>query len=135
MAHFAKLDENNNVIDVVVVKNNVLWNENEVEQEQLGKDFLTNLFPNTVWVQASYNGSFRKQYPLNGSTYDPIKDIFIIPQPFPSWSLDENNDWSAPIPKPTDSDKYDWHEESQSWISSDAFHNLVNGEPQDEFID
>ena len=133
MAHFAKLDENNNVVDVVVVKNDILWDENEVEQEQLGKDFLTNLFPDTIWVQASYNGSFRKQYPVGGSTYDPVKDIFIYPKPFPSWRLNENNDWDAPIPKPTG--KYDWVESSQSWVKSDAFNDLVDSEPADEFID
>jgi hypothetical protein len=78
MAHFAELDENNNVLSVVVVNNDVLDLLNE---EQSGIEFLTNLFNHSNWKQTSYNGSIRGNFAAVGGTYDPIKDIFIHPKP------------------------------------------------------
>jgi len=114
MAHFAKLDENNIVIQVVVVDNQVLL-ENSNESEQKGIDFLNTLFGNATWVQTSYNGNIRKQFAGIGYTYNEANDVFIIPQPFDSWSLDENFDWQPPTPYPTDGQPYQWNEVTQTW--------------------
>ena len=114
MAHFAKLDENNIVIQVVVVDNQVLL-ENSNESEQKGIDFLNTLFGNATWVQTSYNGNIRKQFAGIGYTYNEANDVFIIPQPFDSWSLDENFDWQPPIPMPIDDNLYEWDEGTLSW--------------------
>lgn len=109
MAHFAKI-ENNIVTQVLVVHNDL---------EHRGADFLANdLGLGGAWVQTSYNGNIRKQYAGIGYTYDAVNDVFIAPQPFVSWSLDENFDWQPPIPKP-DGD-YVWDEESLIWVNGKA---------------
>ena len=115
MAHFAKLDENNIVIQVLVVNNDVLIKTDGTESEHKGKVFLNGLFGNATWVQTSYNGSIRKQYAGIGYTYDETNDVFIVPQPFNSWSLDENFDWQSPTPYPDDGQPYYWNEETTSW--------------------
>lgn len=105
MAHFAEVDENNIVTRVLRVPD---------AEEHRGHDFLANeLGLGGRWVQTSYNNNIRKQYAGIGYTYDEVADIFVAPQPFPSWSLDENYDWQPPIPQPEG--KYDWNEEKQSW--------------------
>ena len=115
MAHFAKIDKNNIVTEIAVVNNRVLLNEDNTESEQKGIDFLNTLFENANWVQTSYNGNFRKQYAGSGCTYDELNDIFIAPQPEPSWILDENFDWQPPTPYPDDGQLYQWNEETISW--------------------
>jgi len=115
MAHFAKLDENNIVTEVLVVNNDVLLKTVGTESEYKGKVFLNELFGNATWVQTSYNNNFRKQYAGIGYTYDQANDVFITPQPYASWSLDENFDWQPPIPYPTDGQPYQWNEETQTW--------------------
>lgn len=118
MAHFAKLDENNIVIDVNVVDNEHLLDSNGIEHESLGIAFLTiwsNGYSN--WKQTSYNRTFRKNYASVGYKYDPIKDAFIPPQPYPSWVLDEETfQWNAPVEKPNDDKFYYWDENSLSWL-------------------
>ena len=114
MAHFVELDNNNVVIRGIVVHNNELLIDG-VESEQKGKDFCSNLFGGE-WVQTSYNNSIRKQYAGIGFTYDADADEFVAPQPFPSWSLDTNNDWQAPAPMPSDGKRYYWDEETTTWI-------------------
>jgi hypothetical protein len=79
MAHFAKLDENNTVTQVVVVRNQDILVD-DVESEQAGKDFLASIGLPGNWVQTSYNGNFRGPFAGTGSTYDPIKDEFIHPK-------------------------------------------------------
>jgi len=115
MAHFAKLDENNIVTEVVVVNNNVLLRTDGTESEYKGKVFLNGLLGNATWVQTSYNGNFRKQYAGVGYAYDETNDVFIALQPFNSWILDENFDWQPPIPMPMDDNLYEWDEETLSW--------------------
>lgn len=81
MAHFAKLNENNVVTQVIVVSNNELM-DNGVESEQKGIDFCKSLFgQDTRWVQTSYNGNFRGTYAGVGYTYDAQKDEFVGPTP------------------------------------------------------
>lgn len=117
MAHFAQLDENNVVTQVIVVHNNELL-DNGVESEAKGIAFCQSLFgADTTWVQTSYSGSIRKNYAGVGFSYDAQRDAFIPPQPFPSWTLNESTcRWEAPTPYPTDGKVYRWDEASLSWV-------------------
>jgi len=114
MAHFAELDENNVVTKVIVVHNNELL-DGETESEAKGVSFCASLFGHTNWIQTSYNNNIRKQFAGIGYTYDSESDIFIAAQPYPSWSLDDNNDWQPPTPMPEDDNMYSWNEDTQSW--------------------
>lgn len=118
MAHFAKLDENNVVIDVNVVLNQDINDLPFPESEPVGIQFLTNWSGGYInWKQTSYNNSFRKRYAGIGYTYNPELDAFIEPKPYPSWVLNnESCSWEAPIPCPTDGGIYGWDEENLSWI-------------------
>lgn len=117
MAHFAKLDESNNVLEVHVVHNNELLDENGIEQEQKGIEFLINWsggYP--YWKQTSYNGNFRKNYAGIGYDWDESRNAFIPPKPFASWVLDENTcQWKPPVPMPTDG-IYNWDENTTGWL-------------------
>jgi len=115
MAHFAQLDENNVVLQVIVVHNNELI-INGVESEAKGITFCQTLFGGN-WVQTSYNGTIRKNYAGIGYTFDKSRDAFIPPKPFASWVLNETTcQWAAPTPMPTDGKQYYWNEETLSWI-------------------
>ncbi len=116
MAHFAKLDENNNVLAVHVVNNDVITIDGN-ESEQAGIDFLTSLHGHTLWKQTSYNGNIRKNYAGIGFTYDAGRDAFIAPQPYGSWTLNETTClWEPPVAYPTDGKRYGWFEPNQQWI-------------------
>jgi hypothetical protein len=117
MAHFAKLNSNNIVERVISINNSVITDNNGVEQEQLGIDFINQLYnTNDVWKQTSYNNNIRKNYAGIGYTYDSQRDAFISPKPFNSWILNENTcQWDAPISYPNDGQRYTWNEETQSW--------------------
>ena len=113
MAHFAQL-ENNIVTKVIVVANQDILDENGQESEQKGIDFCSNLLGGT-WKQTSYNARIRKNYAGIGYKYDATLDAFIPPQPFASWTLDENAQWKAPVAMPTDGKQYTWDEATKSW--------------------
>tara|TARA_Y100000389_G_C17309226_1_gene437086 strand:- start:104 stop:472 length:369 start_codon:yes stop_codon:yes gene_type:complete len=117
MAHFAKLNENNIVTEVVVVNNDILLEVDETESENKGKTFLNLVFGTSNWVKTSYNGNFRKQFAGVGYTYDSNNNVFISPKPFESWTLDENFDWQPPVNIPSDFDgiNYLWNEKNQNW--------------------
>jgi len=116
MAHFAKLDENNNVLAVHVVNNDVITVDGN-ESEQAGIDFLTSLHGHTLWKQTSYNGNIRKNYAGIGYTYDASRDAFIASQPYGSWTLNETTcQWEPPVAYPTDGKRYGWFEPNQQWI-------------------
>lgn len=118
MAHFAQLDDQNTVLQVIVIHNNELM-DNGVESEAKGIAFCQSLFPNTRWAQTSYNGNKRKNYAGIGFLYDPIRDAFIPPKPYPSWVLDESTcRWEAPTPYPTDGKRYMWDEATQQWVEA-----------------
>ena len=112
MAHFAILNESNIVTRVEVINNAVLLDGDGVEQEQLGIDFLTSLYGAGNYKQTSYNKKIRKNYAGVGYTYDAVKDKFIKSKPFASWSLDENDDWTAPVTYPDDDKFYVWDEDA-----------------------
>lgn len=117
MAHFAQLDENNTVVQIIVVHNNELMQDG-IENEQKGIAFCQSLFPGTTWVQTSYNGNIRKNYAGVGDTYDAQRDAFIPPQPYPSWVLNEDTClWDAPVLRPFDGIEHVWDESNQVWVA------------------
>jgi len=124
VAHFARIDDGI-VVEVNVVNNEVITDEDGNEQESLGQLFLNELLGEATWVQTSYNHNFRKKYAGIGDTYDSVKDKFIAPQPFPSWFLNENDDWWSPVEFPDDADwkggdkRYVWDEETTNWVEAD----------------
>lgn len=118
MAHFAKLDENNIVLEVVVVDNENLLDDNGQESEFVGIAFCKSVFgQNTRWVQTSYNSSFRGRFAGVGYVFDEALNVFIEPQPFPSWTLDSSGNWNAPIPTPAVPENYGylWDEANLNW--------------------
>jgi hypothetical protein len=114
MAHFAKLDENNAVLEVNVVSNSALDSNNE---EASGIEFLIEWSGgHTNWKQTSYNGNIRRNFAAIGSTYLEEEDIFIAPQPYNSWKLSNvDYTWKAPKPQPDDGWVYFWNEETIEW--------------------
>ena len=134
MAHFAKLDPNNLVEDVVFVDNSITHktfteNDEEVsrEEEQRGIDYLQDIFGNdTVWKQCSFNTwsnkhklggtPFRGNMPEIGYQWDVLRNAFIPPKPYNSWVLNEDTcTWYPPTEMPIDDKKYRWIEESKTW--------------------
>jgi hypothetical protein len=118
MAHFARLDQNSIVVEVLVVKNEVLGDLPFPESEPVGIAFLRSLFgEDTEWKQCSYNENFRKNYAGVGHTYDPVLDAFIAPKRFASWTLNtETCRWEAPVPRPKDGKIYTWNEDVVNWV-------------------
>ena len=121
MAHFAELDENNVVKRTTVVNNEVMLDENGIEQESIGLEFLKHLGNDLKWVQTSYNGNFRKNFAFIGYLYDEERDAFIEPKPYDSWLLNEETcRWESPIPYPTieegSDEVYIWDENTTSWL-------------------
>lgn len=115
MAHFAQLNDDNIVTQVIVVSNNELL-DNGVESEAKGIAFCQSLFGGN-WKQTSYNGNIRKNYASIGYIYDANKDVFIPPKPWNSWILNElNYQWEAPVVYPNDGKNYVWFEPNQQWI-------------------
>lgn len=117
MAHYAELNENNEVIYVAYMGNEIITDENGNEVEQLGIDHLhTHHGADRRWVRTSYRGNFRNKYAGLGDTYREDLDMFIAPQPYPSWTLNETNgQWEPPVPRPDDGNFYRWNEETQGW--------------------
>ena len=121
MAHFAKLDSNNVVTEVVVVHNDV------ATSESAGAEFLNNLYgTNDTWKQTSYNTKkgqhtkggtpFRKNFAGKGYTYDASRDAFIPPKPYICLTLNETTClWEAPVAKPGGDNIYEWNEDTTSW--------------------
>ena len=116
MAHFAQLNSENIVTQVIVVADQDTQNADGVEQEEVGANFCASLLGGT-WKQTSYNSRIRKNYAGIGFKYDAELDAFIPPQPYASWTLNtETAQWQAPVPIPDDGKIYDWDEESTSWV-------------------
>ena len=112
MAHYAFLDENNVVIEVITG-----IDESELI-EGLDTETWYGNFRGQICKRTSYNGNIRKQYAGIGYTYDPVADVFVVPQPYPSWSLDANHDWQPPTPRPAEG-IWHWDEDSLSWIEKE----------------
>lgn len=126
MAHFAELNQENEVLRVIVVGNEDTSDANGVEDETIGIAFCKKLFgANTIWKQTSYNNKIRKRYAGIGYIYDEQLDAFIPPKPFPSWILNEQTaDWESPVgtaPELTEEELqsgsyYIWDEDTTSWV-------------------
>jgi hypothetical protein len=119
MAHFAQLDTDNKVIQVIIISNDVTHNKDNVEQEELGIAFCQSLFgEDTKWVQTSFNSNTRKKFAGINDFYDAQIDAFIPYQPYPSWTFDNTEwHWKAPTLYPTDNGKaHNWNEETLSWV-------------------
>ena len=122
MAHFAQLDENNIVTQVIVVSNADTSDSNGVEDESIGIAFCKKLLgANTNWKQTSYNGNMRVRYAGIGYSYNEELDAFVPPQPFASWTINSDTaEWISPlgaIPELTDEEKalgsyYHWDEDA-----------------------
>lgn len=110
MAHYAFLDDNNIVTEVITG-----IDETELI-EGLDPETWYGQFRSQRCVRTSYNGRIRKQYAGIGFSYDPTADVFVSPQPFPSWTLDANHDWQPPVAYPTDGGRWTWDETNQEWI-------------------
>lgn len=120
MAHFAILDNGNNVKTTIVVDNNVITDESGNEVEQLGKDYLENLFGSGWYVQTSYNSTFRKHFGSKGYHYNKTLDAFHAPQGYPSWSLNPTTLlWDPPVGRPDDDKAHIWNESTQAWDDVD----------------
>jgi hypothetical protein len=114
MAHYAKLNQENVVVEVIVISNSDEL-ENGQESEAKGVAFCQALTGHQYWKKTSYNGTIRKRYAGIGYTYSVAHDAFIASQPFPSWTLDSETNWEPPVPMPTDGKIYAWDETSQEW--------------------
>lgn len=121
MANYAKLDENNVVIDMIYVDDNH-------EDGQEGEQWVNKNFPGR-WIKASFHTMrgehskgktpLRKNFPAPGDYYDEERDAFVKPKPFESWILDEQTcDWIAPIPRPPQGEHYlvYWDETFKRWM-------------------
>ncbi len=116
MAHFARVDENGVVQQVVVVDNKDTADAFGVEKEHIGAAHLEKILGGT-WKQTSYNGNIRKNYAGIGYSYDAQRDAFIPPKPFNSWVLNESTaQWEAPTPMPIDGKMYSWDEATTNWV-------------------
>jgi hypothetical protein len=126
MAHFAKLGLNSKVIQVITINNSVIVDNEGIEREELGIEFLNKLYNYPFWKQTSYNTiggvhssggtPFRKNYAGIGYTYDEDRDAFIAPKPFDSWILNEDTCiWNAPVAYPQDDNGYTWNESTKTW--------------------
>ena len=116
MAHFAQLDQNNIVTQVIVVHDNELL-DNGVESESKGIDFCKSLYgADTVWKQTSYDGTFRRNFAGIGFLYNQMRDAFIPPRPYATWVLSNSTyQWEAPVPCPNDDRLYAWDEYTNNW--------------------
>jgi len=104
MSHFAEIKDG-------VVQRVIVAEQDFINSGTVGDSF--------NWVQTSYNNNFRKQFAGTGYTYDKAADVFVSIQPFPSWALDDDHNWQAPILYPDDGERYIWNEQTQGWDSID----------------
>ena len=116
MAHYAFLDANNIVTEVIVGRDE----DDLVDGVESWEDYYGE-FRGQRCVRTSYNGNIRFNYAGIGYSYDETRDAFIPPQPFASWVLDEDTClWVAPIPMPTDGVAYVWDEDAGDWVPADV---------------
>lgn len=110
MAYYARLNQNNRVEQVLAIPND------QEPTEADGIAYCRSLWGHGVYKKTSYNRTIRKNYAGIGYSYDPIRDAFIPPRPFPSWTLDETAcTWQPPEAYPQDGHVYRWDEYTQTW--------------------
>lgn len=116
MAHFARINNENLVMQVIVISDDACPDpapDNEVQ----GQAFIAEVLGLAgTWKQTSYNGKFRGNYANIGYYYDDTLDAFISPRPYPSWTLNETTLlWDSPVPYPDDGEPYVWDENALNW--------------------
>ena len=110
MPYFARINDQN---IVTFVERVVGVADGDAE----GESFLRALYGTTDRFRfCKYDGTIRKQYPGVGFSFDEGADVFVSPRPYPSWMLDDNFDWQAPVPYPQDGKKYVWDEATLGWV-------------------
>ena len=121
MAHFAQIDENNVVTQVLVVSNDDCGGGDFPHSEAIGIEFLKSLLgQDTNWKQTSYNGNFRVRYAGGGYLYSEEYDAFIAPSPYYDWILNaETLEWEAPILYPNDGKFYTWSTIGSDWVETE----------------
>jgi len=121
MAHYAFIDSNNVVVNVITgVDEDVVQIDTDGTEVGGSTEAWEQFYENQPrhlglrCKRTSYNNKIRKQYAGIGCTYNADGDVFVRPQPYASWTLDENYDWQPPTPKPEG--KYVWSEPSKQWV-------------------
>ena len=110
MSHFAKV-ENGIVVNVIVAEQDV------IDSGIFGHGWVQTSYNTHGGVHANGNTPLRKNFAGIGYTYDSQRDAFIPPQPYPSWTLDEETcNWTAPVLYPADGNMYQWDEATTNWI-------------------
>jgi hypothetical protein len=129
MAHYALLNNENVVVQVITgIDEDITQFDADGNEVGGSTEAWEAFYENQPWhsgltcKRTSYNatGGFRKQYAGIGYTYDEVNDVFISPQPYSSWVLDENYDWQPPTPKPANAsyeNPYRWSEEDLEWVA------------------
>ena len=128
MAHFAELNDSNVVLRVIVISNEDV-DANGGDYHADAEAFVKSKFGGHLWKQCSYNHNERKQYPGKGYTYDASKNKFIAPQPFSSWSLNEDDEWIPPVGMPAEDYglladstqvrvRKEWDEDNTKWLAT-----------------
>jgi len=116
MAHYAFLDENNIVTEVIVGKDEGNFDWEQQYGSFRGQACKRTSF-NTHGGQHPEGRPLRKNYAGIGYTYDSQKDAFIPPKPYASWTLNEETClWESPVPYPDDGEQYIWNEDTQEWV-------------------
>ena len=135
MAHFAELNSSKEVLQVIVVSNTDV-DANGGDESVAAENFVATIVPygtgGASWKQTSYNNNFRKQYAGIGYSYDSALDMFIVPKPYPSWSLDSSGDWNAPVTYPNNVEIGGltvftaWDEDNSKWLGATWSDNRMN---------
>ena len=117
MAHYAWINSDNVVVNVTVGVDETVTQQSVGGSTEAWEQFYTQAINQEgIYVKrTSYNNNIRKQYAGIGYTYDAAADVFIAPQPYPSWILNDNNDWQPPTPKPEGN--YYWNETELEWVA------------------
>lgn len=122
MAHYAFIDPKTNLVVKVIAGVDETVTQIDTDGTKVGgsTEAWEAFYQNQSWnselicKRTSYNNKIRKQFAGINFTFDEIRDEFVAPQPYPSWTLDENNDWQPPTPKPDGN--YYWNEDTQTWL-------------------
>ena len=121
MAYFAQIDEDGTVLQVISVSNDDAPDPAPAHSEPLGQAFIADtLGLPGEWRQTSFHGSIRRRFAPVGGKYLADADVFIWPQPYPSWTLDADYEWLPPTPYPADGGMYEWDEDTLSWVEVTA---------------
>ena len=123
MAHYAFMDSNNIVVKVITGVDETETQDDNGTVVGGSSEAWETFYASQLWhagltcIRTSYNNNIRKQYAGIGYSYDSASDVFVVPQPYSSWTLDSNHDWQAPVAKPAEG-MWSWTEETQAWVET-----------------